>query len=473
MSRREIPSKLVESKINPLQIFEVAQAIKKNGGLNYGGLKSSAKELSTIGIDIEDEGKFNKYMAIGQNVKTSIHQSLGEISLSAPQDSYIGIDTFEISNQLIQDVSPESSFENSPFNVMMPYKNVDAISIQQEVMSSFYGWADGDNGVNGAINVVPLLESVSNQYKGYLTTEVSYLEGNDLIALREIGQSDTTKRAAIQKLNYGTLNLIQRQETGIELNRIEALIKGIYTYKTPNSPDPLKVSMQIPASNVTALVGGSLGTYTIATNTFARNTTLVPNVLIQMAETLTSIKNMGLVIDKIVMDNICFGAIFNSPAISSQTQYISMNSNNKVSDIRDNLFEITNIPALMGVKIEVDNRAIKVDSNKTGKSNTRPILWGKTVEAASFRALICTIPAKLNRVGDLGFFPNIYARTSEIAGGNVKNSGYGGGIVIANQDLSVSNIANQKIQIISASNSAPMIYLPNTVFTFDFNVNVV
>mgnify|MGYP001576459060 CR=1 FL=1 len=474
MSMREIPARMIGGNIDSKAIFEASRAIQVNGGMNYEGLTKSKKELKVIGIDIDKEGKLDKFINIGEQQIMPFHSVLGTsgISLSAPQDSFIGTDTFEISNQLIQDASPENAIEDSPLNTMMPFRTFDAITAQQDIMSSFWGWADGDNGTFGAINVVPLLETISNQYKGYETSEISFLEGNDLIKLREVGASDTEKRGAVQKLNMGQLNLLRRAGTGLELNRIEALVKGIWTYRSSLTPtDPLKISQQIPAGNVTTLTQ-SLGSYVTSTNVFTPNSGLTVNPLVQLGQMITTIKNAGWDIEKIVMDNIVYGAIFNCSAVSSQTQYVTMNSDNDVMGVRRNLFRITTIPALQGIDIEVDNRAVKINSNTTTRLNTRPLWWGKTVETASFRALIVVRPRELTRIGDFGFFPNIYARTTQISGGTRSMGGYGGGIVMVNQDLAVQNILNQKIQILAASNSSPMTYLPNGVFTFDFNVTV-
>jgi len=451
------------------KITEASIAIHKNGGFTYDGLNKSYKELNTAGIDINKNGRLEKFIEIG---KKPIQTRLGNtVSLSAPTESFIGTETFEISNQLIQDFSPENAIEDSPVNEMLPFKTVDAQYYQQDRMSSNYGWADGSNGVDGAINIVPLLETTSNSYRGFETEEISYLSGRDLIALREVGVSDTEKQGAMQKLNYGMLNLLQRAGTGLELNRLEMLIKGSWTYKQGSLPDPLIISGQVPAGNVTTL-SQVLGTYTASTNKFVPNSSMTVNPLVELGLSITAIRNMGMDIDKIVIDNITYGAIFNSAAVASQTQYVTMNSDNDVMGVRKNLFRITTIPALQGIDIEVDNRAVKTNSNTTSLANTRPLWWGKTVTASSFRALIVVRQSGLSRVGDFGFFPNTYARTTQIGGGSRSIGGYGGGIVMVNQDLSVQDITNQKIQLLCASNSAPMLYLPNGIFTFDFNVTI-
>ncbi len=440
-------------------LTEAAIALAKNGGYTFDGIEKSRNELKLAGIDLDK--KFDSMVKKGVNV-----------SLSAafnPTQSIIGTNTFEISNELIQDISPENAIENSPYNIMLPFKTINAQNFQQEIMGSNYGYADGGSTVNGAHNIVPLLESTSNQWEGFPIDETSYLEGTDLIALREIGTSNTESRGALQKLNYGRLNLLQRAGTGLEFNRIESLTKGSWTWFNSSLNADVVISSQIPAGNVTTL-SQNLGTYTVATNTFVPNAGMTVNALKQLGQTLTTIKNIGWSIDKIVVDNITYGAVFSSSAVESQTQYVSTHSDNNVMDVRKNLFRITTIPALQGIDIEVDNRAFKMDANRASRTNTRPLMWGKTVTSSSFRALIVVRPTGQSRIGNFGFFPNTYARTSQVVGGSKAINGYGGGIVLVEQDLSVSNILNQKIQMVAASNSASLISLPSGVFTFDFNV---
>lgn len=470
MAKHNIPAYEVNIDEHPRKIFEAARAVQLNGGMTYDGLNKSRRELKVAGVDLDIPDKMEKLVAIGkQTIRTLDNQS--SISLAAPTDSEIGINTFEISNQLIQDASPENAMENSPINIMLPNKTIDAVQYQQDILSSNWGWADGDNGVNGASNAVSLLETQSNSWKGFTTREMSFMSGQDLINLRAVGTSDTERQGAMQKLNYGMLNLLQRASTGLEMNRLESLIKGSWTYKEGSLPDDLIISSQIPAGNVTTLTQ-SLGAYNSTTNVFTPNAGMTVNPLVQLGQMLTTIKNMGLDIEKIVMDNISYGAIFNSTAVASQTQYVTMNSNNDVMGVRANLFKITTIPALQDVPIEVDNRAVKINSAATTRSNTRPLWWGKTVTTSSFRALVVVKPKGLTRVGDFGFFPNIYARTTQIGGGTRSMGGYGGGVVMVTQDLSQFDVTNQKIQILAASASAPIIYLPNLVFTFDLNVTI-
>jgi hypothetical protein len=472
MSNSIIPSYIENFSEKAALIGEAAIALQKNGGFTYDGLNKSRNELKSAGIDLNLPNKMEKFITIGKQTVTAF-DGKSSVSLSGPDpvDSSIGIRTFEISNQLIQDIGPTASFEDSPVNVMMPYKNIPSVQYQQDILASLYGYADGDSGPDGAANVVPLLETTSNSYKGFSIREMSFLQGYDLIALREIGTNETERRGSMQKINYGKLNLLQRAGTGLELNRLDMLIKGSWSYQESSLSDPLIISGGISANNVTTM-SQSLGSYVKATNTFTPNASLTINPLEQLGVSLTNIKNMGMDIDKIVIDNITYGAIFNSPLIASQTQYVSAVSSNNVMETRKNLFQITTIPALQGIPIEVDNRAWKTDSKVTTPLNTRPLWWGKTVTSSSFRALIVVKPKGLSRVGDFGFFPNLYARTTQIGGGSTVNGGYGGGITMVMQDLSVQDITNQKIQLLAASNSAPMLYLPNMVRLFDFNVSV-
>lgn len=443
-------------------LTNASEIIAKNGGYTYDSIKSAESELKSCGIDLNQPGKMESMILKGKskNVRTAAGQTT---SLSAPNDSQIGIDTFAISNELIQDFSPSTNITESPLEVMLPYKSCAAVEIQQDQMSSFWGYAEAGTTVDGAIPVVELLEVSSNYYKGYSISEYSELKGNDIIALREVGTSDTARRGAQQRLNFGMLNLIQRATTGLELNRLESAIKGSWTWKSDGQE--IVVSSQIPSSNIYQM-SESLGEYDPVTNRLAPNNALSINPLVQLGQWLTYIKNTGLSIEKVVMDNVIFSTVFNCPAIAAQTQYISMNSNNDVSGIRSNLFKITTIPSLQDIAIEVDDRGLKFSPDKTTTLNTRPLWWGKTVTPSSFRALVVVRQSGLSRIGNFGFFPNIYARQGLAVGGTE------GGIVAVQQDLSQFNILNQQIQLLVASNSAPMYYLSHGVYAFDFGVTI-
>lgn len=463
MSTLNVPFR-TESSVDVFSAYDQAvEKITKNGGYTYDGLTSAEAELKACGIDLNQPGKIEQLTAKASKMVKTASGTL--VSLSAPNDSSIGIDTFAISNELIQDFNPATNINESPLNSMLPYKSSASVQLQQDNMQAFWGYAGSGTAVGGTQPIVELLQVTSNSFKGYPISETSYLQGNDLIALREAGSSDTAKRGAQQRLNYGMLNLINRASTGLEMNRIESAVKGTWTWNSDGQD--YVISSGIPGSNV-GVLSGSLGTYSLSTNRLVNNPAYTGNPLQELGKYITYVRNMGMDIEKIVVDNVTYSAIFNCTAVTDKVVYISNNSNNNVMDIRRNLFQITTIPMLQGVNIEVDNRAWKTDTNPTSTLNTRPLWWGKTVTSSSFRALVVVKQNGISRIGNFGFFPNVYARQ----GLATPVGGTDGGIVALQQDLAQYNFLEQKIQIAVFSNSAPMYYLPNGVFVFDFGVTV-
>ena len=275
---------------------------------------------------------------------------------------------------------------------MLPFREVGAFQVQQDIINSAYGNAQPENGVNGANTIVPLLGANGKSYEGLPYTEVSYIEGEALNNLRKLGTDATAERGWMQRWNLQRLMMLQRQAVNIELQRCAALGQGVITYKNFN------YSMQIPSGNVTTL-SQSLGSYVNATNVFTANPSMTVNPLRELGVMLTSLMNMGLSIEKIEMDNICYGAIFNSSAVQANTQYMSAVTTNDIMKGRDNLFRITTIPELQGVPIEVYNGAWKISDGVTSPSNTRPLMWGpgtpngsnpNYITSSSFRAVIVT-----------------------------------------------------------------------------------
>lgn len=379
-------------------------------------------------------------------------------------DGRVGVNTFQVWNELIQDFAPKFDESESPLNIMLPFRTVETVTAQQDIISSNYGWAKPSNGVGGAMNAVPLLDVSGREFEGYMYDAISFIGGQALVALRELGSSDTKLRGYLQRISFQQILLMQQVMTAIELMRTEVLFKGSFAYKDST------VSTPIPSANVYT-ASQSLGTYSRGTNTLTQNPSLTVNLLIEIGLVATQLLNEGLDLAGIVIPNTIYQAIMNSPAITSQTIYTSMNSNNSVQGIRDNLFRLTNIPALQNLDIIVDNRAIKTDANKTNKTNTRPLLYGSDVTTSSFRALFLTRPKDMSRTGYLGFFPNVYNRGTP-QGGTAQRAGYGGAISLITQDMSQFNWQNQEIQMLATTCVGPMVSLENSINVFDFNVTV-
>lgn len=381
-------------------------------------------------------------------------------------DSTIGMNTFEIQNQLIQDYMPDNDIANSPFNLMLPFKSIPTIGVQQDIISSNYGWAGDGNGVGGALNPVPLLSANGEIYEGYQFTNVSYISGQALIALRELGVNDTALRGYMQRINLQSILLIEQLMNTVELNRIETLIKGSFTYQNSIISAGLG---SFPQNIIHA--SQSLGAYTVATNTFTPNAALTDNLIQEMGAAMTSIMNTGVEITDVLMPNTLYMPLMNSQAVASQTTLINTLSFNNVMEGRQNLFRLAAIPALQNINLMVDNRAIKLNPDVTTINNTRPLMYGKTIESSSFRAIFLTRTKGLSKLGDMGFFPNVYTRTQS-EGAISKNTGYEGNFSLITQDLSKFNVQNQQIQMIGSTCAAPMVYLPHGVYLFDFNVSV-
>lgn len=382
-------------------------------------------------------------------------------------DSFVGQYTFQIMNRLLQDISPDNDISDSPFNMILPFVTNNAVEVQQDKYSSNYGWAGDSNGIEGIQNEVPLLAANGEVYSGFMYDAISRIKGKDLVTLRELGVADTKSQGLMQRIMMQQILLIQQVLNTVELNRIESINKGSFTFKG------VPVSSQIPASNI-YYSSASLGTYTRSTNVFTPNAALTANLLKELSFALTYIKNTGNKIKHVMMDNITYGALFNSQAISDQTRFMTANSNNSVKKIRENLFRITTIPALQDVDILVDDGAIKLTPDTTSTSNTRPIMWGKEVTSSSFRFIIVCEPTKLFRVGEMGFFPNVVSRNGyNPANATVTNTGPSGSVVMVTQDLSQFNVINQEIQMYASTVAAPMIYFPSGIFLFDPRVTVV
>lgn len=375
-------------------------------------------------------------------------------------NSFVGQNTFEIANQLVQDVSPDNDIQSSPFNDMLPFRTSNTVEVQQDVYSSNYGWAGDSQGVGSVGNVVPLLEVGGDTFTGYMLDNESYVSGNALIALREAGTSDTARRGLTQRLTMQQILLTMRLLNSAELMRIESINKGSFTF------NGVPVSTQVPIENIQSATQ-SLGTYYKATNLLVPNAAATINFLKELGLFLTRIVNTGNKITKIIVENITYGAIFTTAAVEAQTRFMAANSNNTVGGIRNNAFHINTIPALQGIPIVIDNGTIKLTSEKTSLKNTRPIMWGKEVTSSSFRLIVCCAPTGLSKIGDMQFFPNVVARSASTAQG-VMNSAMGpDGICMITQDLATFNVKNQQIMMYGSTCCAPTIYNPNMIFMFD------
>lgn len=424
-----------------------------DGEKRLSALTHAIKRLSDDGINIKSSSPLMQLSSPGN---------------AGAGDSYVGKDTFEISNQLLQDISPENDLVASPFNRILPFRNNTASSIQQDLYSSNYGWTPESNGVGGVQNTVPLLDVNGEKFTGYLYDEASYLSGIALTTLREMGTSDTARRGATQALMMQQILHKMRLENAMELTRIESINKGSFTY------NGVVVSSQIPVDNIRPATE-SLGTYSLSSKTLAKNPALTANMLTELGIFLAYIRLTGANIAGVIIDPITFSAIFTSAPIEAQTRFMAANSSNNVSEIRNNLFHINTIPALQGVPIIVDDGSIKTDSARTDLRNTRPIMWGKTVTSSSFRLIVLTTPKGLSKVGDFGTYPCPLAQTAPSAMGVISSdtSPSGSGATIVTQDLRAFNVLDQKIQIASQVCFAPQIYFPNQIWMFDPMVNVV
>lgn len=439
-------------------LTETAHKIAKDGGF--------AKALSNYEVT-------DSLSALGiADTRTISKLTKQSISLSSPDASNqaqggIGQDTYAISSALIQQMAPEANLKESPLNIMIPTIEVPTITRQQDIMSSNYGLLPASNGVGSQMNKTEMLKGKSSKYNGRLYDVTSNMSGTDLINLRELGSANTqVALGAAQLLNYSMLNLLEQAQNRVEVNRIDVLKKGSVVYK--NSV----FSAQVPSANVFHVSSESLGTYKKSTNEFIRNASYSVNPLQQIALQVNRIKltlGNGAKIKGVLLDPIIYQAIFATNAVQGQTSYISAVAKNDVMEGRKQAFQYFNVPALQDVPLMTWDGAIKLQNETTSVKNSRPILWGETVDSASFRALVILEVNGLNRIAELGFFPNMYERVgySEV----VNHSA--GGIVLLQQDLAPMNMLNQEIQQLCAVSIGEMVYQPDLVYTIDFNINVI
>jgi hypothetical protein len=443
-------------------IAEVASRIAKDK-INLGDGSLSAKHA------MDDLKHANIKLKANSKLVTS---NLSAGNSGADQDTGVGVTTLEIMNELIQDYSPEHDvLEKSPLNSMLPLKQINAVRAQQDIYESNYGWARPSDGVFGAINPVPLLEASGKLFTGYGYNAMSSIEGYELIKYRELGSSNLTDLGTMQKIALQKILLAEQVKTSVELVRSESLTKGSFVY------GDVTIGTGIPNTNVFT-ASQSLGTYSRASNVITVNASATNNILKELGAALVGIQNMGVKITGVLCTNTVYSAIFQSPTVDAKTLYMTATSPHDIQGMRADLFENTNIPVLKGIPLIADDRAIKIASGITTTLNTRPIMYGETVDATSFRMLILTESSTggggTSRLGSMGFFPNVYDRPGmNPAGGQKETMGYQGSISLVTQDLSQFNWTNQRIQMIASSCFAPMFYLPNGLFVFDPAINVV
>ena len=434
-------------------IAEAAVTIAK-GGRTLNSIGNARKVLDQVGLELSDSTQ-----------RQMISLSSGDNGMN---QGVLGQNTFEIANDLIKDFAPEINLASSPFADVLPAENITATRYQQDIMSSGSGWAHEAGAVNGFNNVVPMLESDGYIWRGYEFTENGEIKGDDLISLRNPGSSEIAVADATQRITYSQLNMLNRQNANIELKRIESLLKGSFIYR-----DTI-VSSGLITGNFGQL-SQPLGTYTKSTNTFTPNAGMSVDPIEELMSFVTSLQYLGLTIEEIICDGTSYQAIFQSPAVKSQTKYMSMYSQNNPADTQANLFKINTIPALMGIPLTVYSAGVKFAQGRTTRTNTRSIMWGQEVESSSFRAYIKLKNTGLSRVGKLGFFPNVFKDHAVGLNGNATASMLqnGSGVVLMQQDLAQYNFLNQKIQWVTSTTFNPMVMLENMVYAFDWNVNVV
>lgn len=384
------------------------------------------------------------------------------------QGGVVGKNTFQVLEGLIQDYSPTFDIALSPYNTMLPFRTVDSVTAQQDIFESNYGWAREGNQAGGIINEVPLLEATGRRFSGYMFTAISYIAGEALIALREMGSSDTRVRGLVQRVALQQILLMKQVIATIELTRAETLIKGSFLFKGDTISTPLLTPNIHYASD-------SLGTYSRATNTLTPSPTTTANFINEIARVATKVQGSGITIKEIIIPAPIYQAIFQSPVISASTVYMSAVSSNDAQGVRDNLFRLSNIPSLKNIDLVSDDRWIKFEQGETTTLNTRPLAYGKEVDTSSFRALFITEPNGLSVTGYMGMFPNIYARAgSGVSPVNATiETDYGNGVTMVTQDMSQFNWQNQQMQMFASSVIAPMVSLNNSIHVFDFRVNVV
>lgn len=439
-------------------VMEATVAIIENGGYTRTGLDIARKHLQKSGIELPEA-------TCAKLVEKQISLSSGDNGMD---QGYIGQNTFEISGTLIQGQAPEMQLAKSPYNSILTAKNLTGVVYQQDIMESNYGYAQEAGSVGGINNVIPLLDVNGFTWQGQEYTETGEMFGNALIALRNPGSTAIEKANVIRRINMSQLNMLNRATMNIELTRIESMNKGSYVYKD------VIYSSGVPSQNQ-GILSQSLGTYTVATNTFVPNVGITANAFNELASYVNLLLNTGYNPTEIIIDNVMYNAIIQSVPITDITRFITANSDNIPVDTQEQAFYVVGVPQLQHVKIKVYQQGLKTSRGDTTISNTRPIMWGKTIDENSFNALIKCENTGMSRVGELGFFPNQYKDTN--IGLNTASTSSklqnGSGIILAQQNLAQFDFNNQKIQWIVSTTIAPMIYLPEMIFPFNFDVTIV
>jgi hypothetical protein len=434
-------------------VTEAAIAIAEGKGYNLKSLGKARNILANSGLSIS-ETQHNDLLQLSSGDNGMNQGALGQ-------------NTFQVANDLIKDFAPETNLAASPFADIIPSENITATRYQQDVMSSGSGWAHEAGAVNGFNNTVPMLDSEGQVWRGYEFTENGEIKGDDLIALRNPGSSAISVADATQRVMYSQLNMLNRQNSNIELTRIEALTRGSFMYKD------LIVSSGLLTSNIGQL-SQPLGSYNKATNVFTPNAAITADPIDELMAFATKLVYLGLSIEEFIIDPTDYQAIMQTPAVRARTVYSSSRSDNKPQDIQKNLFRISTIPGLMGIPITVYQAGVKFAPGRTSVANTRSIMWGKDVSASSFRVYIKLKNTGMSRVGKLGFFPNVFKDHAVGLNGSATASMLqnGSGVILMQQDLAQYNFLNQKIQWVTSTTFNPMIMLENMVYAFDLNVTV-
>jgi hypothetical protein len=443
-------AKLINAERSAENLTRAVDIMVTHKGSKLDAINAASESLSKAGYDMNDPKTTAKLMSFsaGDNQQT---------------EGFIGTTRYDLSSQLIRDYMPEVSLENNPISDILPSETINGAVYQQNKYGSGYGMSQPAGAVMGVNNQVPLLTRNGKKYRGYEFTEFLELDGDAALAMSNISSSNLTENGATELVNLSTLVLINRQNTGILARSIDAIKSGSFIATKTGTA----VSSQLSSNNIFTVAGGlTAGSYNTTTNLFTPNYAYTADPIQQLMAFINRLVNTGVIVESVMMDNQMYLWMFGTTAVKNRTVYSSAVSSNNMAQVQDNVFRINSIPQMMGIPIDVYSQGYKFAEGETDLTNTRPLWWGEEVTPSSFRVMIKTKSPNGSIMGNLGFFPNIYKD-------GMFSSNTATGIVVRAQDSSAYNMLDQRYTVLASSTYCPMVYQPNLIYLFDFNVTVV
>jgi hypothetical protein len=426
-------------------------------------VKTLDKTISDLNLESVYDNKIDQYKAM-------VSMMTGDSA------SVIGQDRYQVYNSLIQDYAPDvNPQKESPLNKMIPFEKFDAPTVQADIMSSLYGAASTSNGLFGSISFLPMLEVQSKQYSGIQVDLESFITGNEILKLRMPGSSNISESGAMTRWSYQRLLHLLQIHTYIELARIDTCARFNFAYTQNNIIENITVA--VPYGNLYTM-SENFTTYNKTTKTFTPNPSFAGNIFDMLGQWIIEIANAGFNVEGLLIDNLSYLQIIKTPAIANQLSLMNTFTTNNVEAGRKLIWQNSNVPQLQNIPILVDQRTWKINSDVTSTQNTRPLLFGTgDVTRESFRIIPIIKPKNLSRVGVTGLFPNAYNEMLKLGplvnGSASTENGEQNSIYMAEQNMSLTDVTNSKIRLVTSATFCPSIFLENALFAFQLGVNVI